>query len=551
MRKQLLQIDQTDSRATRRKILCDLQRELQDLKGEASVPELLPVWQMAAALEGLVKQLIDRVRHVTPSTLRTVHGGVDLLESLCVPSLKPDLFTEPAIRLLVVDDDLISRKALSFALKKALSEPDLAENGETALGLAMDKGYDVIFLDVQMPGMDGFELCQKIHETAPNRNTPVVFVTCQSDFEARAQSTLVGGTDLIAKPFLTFEITVKALTLAAQGRLRNGAQLAQIAPPAMERPALAFRSGEVDPIAPVTLPAERNHAALLAEAVTALPAETVSDDIAKKFLVRAAASTAPLRELIQAILQSTDESAHQDKLADFYLRLHALTPEVEAVKAHPAFRLCAALEGLLKKLLKHREHCTTSAMLTIASAVDLLAELCSPGVKSDLAINPPFELLVVDDDPIARRAMTFALQMAFKKPESVESGAAAVAAATERAYDVIFLDVQMPGMDGFTACSKIRETVHNRMTPIVFVTAHGDLKARAQSSLSGGNELVGKPILPVEIMVKALTFALRRRLQQRKVAENVVALAVAPSVGSNGSAHHRRRPRSEKQARRR
>ena len=146
-------------------------------------------------------------------------GGVDLLEDLCKPGLKADLLTNPPLRLLTVDDDLISRKAVALALRKALNQPDLAENGELALALANKQSYDVIFLDVQMPGMDGFELCAKIHETAPNRTTPVVFVTCQSDFDARAQSILSGGSDLIGKPFLTFEITVKALTLALRGRL--------------------------------------------------------------------------------------------------------------------------------------------------------------------------------------------------------------------------------------------------------------------------------------------------------------------------------------------
>jgi two-component system sensor histidine kinase BarA len=115
---------------------------------------------------------------------------------------------------LAVDDDPISRNAISFALRKALSPPELAEHGEAALALATLKAYDVIFLDVQMPRMDGFEVCTRIHDTLPNRTTPVVFVTCHSDFDARAQSTLSGGNDLIGKPFLTFEITVKALTLA-------------------------------------------------------------------------------------------------------------------------------------------------------------------------------------------------------------------------------------------------------------------------------------------------------------------------------------------------
>ena len=179
---------------------------------------------MASALEGLLKQLTEKMRGVTLSTLRTIVGGLDLLDDLCVPGLQPDLLTDRPLKFLVVDDDMISRQALSHSLEKAFSQPDLAGDGETALAQATLQAYDVIFLDVQMPGMDGFELCTKIRDTLPNRHTSVVFVTIQSDFDARCKSTLSGGNDLIGKPFLTFEVTVKALTLALHGRLQGRAQ---------------------------------------------------------------------------------------------------------------------------------------------------------------------------------------------------------------------------------------------------------------------------------------------------------------------------------------
>ncbi len=63
-----------------------------------------------------------------------------------------------------------------------------------------------------MPGQSGLELCVKIREMVPNGATPVVFVTSHSDFGSRAQSTLSGGNDFIAKPFLMAELAVKALT---------------------------------------------------------------------------------------------------------------------------------------------------------------------------------------------------------------------------------------------------------------------------------------------------------------------------------------------------
>jgi CheY-like chemotaxis protein len=214
------------------------------------------------------------------------------------------------------------------------------------------------------------------------------------------------------------------------------------------------------------------------------------------------------------VFQTADEAARQEMLAEVYLRIHALAPKTNFANLHPAIQVSAALEGLLRKLLEDPKHATPSTLVTLAAGVDLLKDLCVPGVKSDLGTNPPIRMLVVDDDPLARRAVVGALQMAFEKPEAAESGEAALALAAERPFDMIFLDVQMPGMDGFTACSKLRETESHRMTPVVFVTGHSDFNARTQMSRSGGSDFVGKPFLKSEITVKALTFALRGRLEK-------------------------------------
>jgi len=114
-------------------------------------------------------------------------------------------------RFLVVDADPTCRLAAWSPLKQAFNEPDIARAGRAALELAAGKAYDVIFLDVDMPGLN--EVCARIHQTKLNFNTPIVFVTSHDDFDRLAASISPGGHDLIGKPFLAFEITAKALTL--------------------------------------------------------------------------------------------------------------------------------------------------------------------------------------------------------------------------------------------------------------------------------------------------------------------------------------------------
>jgi CheY-like chemotaxis protein len=468
---------------------------------------VLLAWQMASALEGLLRQLTEKMGNVTPSTLRTVAGGVDLLSDLCVPGLKPGLLTDHPLKFLIVDDDLISRQAMSLALKKTFGQADLAVDGVTALIQTGHQAYDVIFLDVQLPGMDGFELCEKIRDSNLNRNTPVVFVTSQSDFDARAKSTLSGGNDLMGKPFLTFEITVKALTLALQNRLHERIQ----------KPLPKVDQGRVSSLPAIAdnpLPTPSSTIATLPLPLTNVTPEMVN--FTEAFLARASTHIGPLRNLCQVILQTSDGEARQNMLADAFLRVNSLISANGFEVVHPAYQTCAALEGLFKKMLEDPKHSTPSTLSTIATAVDLLPDLCAPDLRADLAVNPPVSLLVVDDDLVARRVIVGALQTTFTKPESVENGEAALDLAREEPFDVIFLDVVMPGMDGFEVCAKIRKTVPNRATPVVFVTGQSDSRTRAEMTRNGGNDLLGKPFLTSEITVKALTFALRGRLDQLK-----------------------------------
>ena len=100
--------------------------------------------------------------------------------------------------------------------------------------------FDLIFLDVEMPGLTGLDLCVKIRAMKSNRRTPIVFVTSHSDFGSRAQSALSGGNDFIAKPFLLVEVALKALTWL----FKDGAQPL---PRASVQPRVAANAGGQEP----------------------------------------------------------------------------------------------------------------------------------------------------------------------------------------------------------------------------------------------------------------------------------------------------------------
>jgi DNA-binding response OmpR family regulator len=120
-----------------------------------------------------------------------------------------------------VDDEAISRRAIVYALEKARLKSINVDDSAQALQLMAENDFDLIFLDVDMPGLTGFDLCAKLRLMPKHKKTPVIFVTSLNDFDSRTNSTMAGGNDFIAKPFLFIELTVKALTHVMRGKLHS------------------------------------------------------------------------------------------------------------------------------------------------------------------------------------------------------------------------------------------------------------------------------------------------------------------------------------------
>jgi CheY-like chemotaxis protein len=216
--KELSRIEEPEA-AERPAVLLKMHTILTALAAKANIWDLRPAWQLSSALELLVKRVADKPKDYTASTLRTISSAIDTLHELCVPGVRPNLIIDPPIRILAVDDEPLCLRALEFALQKANLTADRATDGIEAVKLASEKPYDMIFMDIQMPEMDGLAACSNIRYSELNAKTPIVFVTVMSDFATRARTTAIGGNDFMAKPFLVFELTVKAMTTLMRRRL--------------------------------------------------------------------------------------------------------------------------------------------------------------------------------------------------------------------------------------------------------------------------------------------------------------------------------------------
>ena len=199
--------------------LLELYRGVHSLTGRAGVAGLALVARMSSALEALLNELKTKPEKVNPSTLRTLAQGVDVLAALAEKASAPqdELIASPLI--LVLDDESISRETVCVALEKAHLRAVALDDSASALKLLEENRFDLVFLDADMPGLNGLEVCKRLYAMPSNKTTPVVFVTGLTDFETQAQSALSGGTDLIAKPIVLIELAVKALIHLLRGRL--------------------------------------------------------------------------------------------------------------------------------------------------------------------------------------------------------------------------------------------------------------------------------------------------------------------------------------------
>lgn len=119
------------------------------------------------------------------------------------------MMTTEQTKILLVEDNPLTLQALIEYLHKMRLRPIVAHNGEEALRRLQEERPDVILLDVMLPGMDGYEICEQIKANLRTRDIPVIFLTALSDTESKVKAYEVGGVDYITKPFDFREVAAR------------------------------------------------------------------------------------------------------------------------------------------------------------------------------------------------------------------------------------------------------------------------------------------------------------------------------------------------------
>ena len=124
-------------------------------------------------------------------------------------------------KVLVVDDEKLIVKGIRFSLEQDNMEVDCAYDGEEALEMAHNKEYDIILLDVMLPKLTGFEVCQQIREFS---SVPVIMLTAKGDDMDKILGLEYGADDYITKPFNILEVKARIKAILRRMEPKKSAQ---------------------------------------------------------------------------------------------------------------------------------------------------------------------------------------------------------------------------------------------------------------------------------------------------------------------------------------
>ncbi len=116
-------------------------------------------------------------------------------------------------KILIVDDEPNIVVPLQFLMEQNSYHVTVASTGEEAINAVQQHKPDLILLDIMLPGLDGFEICQIVRENPECRNTKIIFITAMGRDMDIAKGMALGADDFITKPFSNSEVVGKVKKL--------------------------------------------------------------------------------------------------------------------------------------------------------------------------------------------------------------------------------------------------------------------------------------------------------------------------------------------------
>jgi two-component system alkaline phosphatase synthesis response regulator PhoP len=159
------------------------------------------------AIDDRILQLIKKDSTISNNEMA---GIIGIPENEIAARLRNFSDTRPII--MIVDDDMDSLLPLKRSLERENYKVVDAYNGQEALRKAIAETPDVILLDLMMPGMDGYEICNRLKTEMASKNTQIIMLTARDDVGDKVRGLELGADDYVTKPFNLSELKARIKT---------------------------------------------------------------------------------------------------------------------------------------------------------------------------------------------------------------------------------------------------------------------------------------------------------------------------------------------------
>ena len=412
-------------------------------------------------------------------------------------------------KILIIEEDPKVVASLKTSLQKSY-DVELAEDGQSGYYAISEKKPLAVIMDVTIAQMDPLAIIGKIRAQKRFSTLPF-FILVEAFPDDLADEVLQAGAVAVFSKSDTGYIdeVVRTLTThltpaAARGGMVKGGQHrseSRLPEPRAANPTKVTKGVDWAPVAN-----------LVSEEPEAV--ENDSDQLRQLFSENYSSRVHVARQAFVVFMTAKDSASRVSYFEKFYKTIASLRAEAAQCELSGLLRLLDPLERRAKELRENIESASAISRQVLANAIDLMAAM-SHQVSDLPSLNRVAPAaLVMDDEAVSRRAITLGLEKAQIRVTAVDSGDAAIRECEVSPFDVILLDVEMPGMNGFAVCARLRAMPQHRETPILFISALDDLRSRASSKISGGNQFITKPVNFLELSITANALVLKQCLKE-------------------------------------
>lgn len=434
------------------------------------------------------------------------------------------------VNILIVDDDEKNRKLLKILISSLKCNIIMADTGESALKEVKRWDFDIILLDVLMPGLNGLEVCKILKTSEDTWKIPVIMITALDDIESKIKGIEAGADDFIVNPPVREELITRIRSLVklrqmnrnytsienvlfslanaveakdsyTQGHTERVSILAERMGRSMnlpEKDIIALRLGGIlHDVGKIGVPIEilNKSGPLDSKEWKVIKAHT---EIGYNICLPLAKTLGGALDIIRHHHEKLDGSSYPDGLKGDSITMNSRILTVvdiyDALISDRPYRKAMAVDKAID-ILKEGTESNQLDRKIVEVLVELLGNTHNKlRRRDDSVVYVNKKILIIEDDPLNFKLMKTLLQFNNFDVDWFKDANNLIETVSLKIPDLILMDIQLPGTDGLEATRNLKESEKYKDIPVVAVSAHAMEENKIEALASGCAGYITKPL---------------------------------------------------------